>query len=171
MDVYNLLKETTSLAKSKDFDGAISLLNEIYLSYDVLDSDVIKIIPYFQKAGRYSELEKYCLEVLIPLVIKINRKIFSDNCKQTQVAFICLSVSKIFNKLVLCAKREKNEDDQFKFYYKEKEYYKKYEEYLSAGDQLQTEFFDLVMNDTFGLEPEKWPETFKNKYSCFIESS
>jgi len=164
------MKNATSLAKSKDFDGAISLLNDIYNSYDVLDSDVIRIIPYFQKAGRYSELEEHCVEVLIPLIIKINKKIFSGSCKKTQISFICLSISKLFNKLGLCAKREKIEIDQIKYHKKEKEYYKKYEEYLSASEELHNEFFNLIMDDTLGLEIDKWPKNFKNKFSFFIES-
>ncbi len=54
-----LIKRASAEAKSRDFVAAIEILKKAYskTQYSELfyDSGFTKIIPYFQKAGRYDE--------------------------------------------------------------------------------------------------------------------
>ncbi|MEZ9950911.1 hypothetical protein AB4395_00355 [Vibrio splendidus] len=137
MDTYELVKHATSLAKSKKYDEAIDFLNQLYETNDMSDSDIIKIIPYYQKSGRYGELESYCIETLIPLISSVNERTFLHKCKEIQHAFISLSIYKIYNKLELCAKREKIEADKSKFSSKAVLYYQLYEINLAKGEEIE----------------------------------
>lgn len=78
MDIRESTKTATALAKSGDYDGAISLLQSIIPKMAKTGGFsgglYTKIIPYFQKAGRYKEGVEYAERTLIPA--------FRDDCKR-----------------------------------------------------------------------------------------
>lgn len=169
MKVYEQVKHATTLAKAKNYDEAIFLLNKLYETYDISNSDITKIIPYYQKAGRYDEIEIYCKKVLIPMVSRTNEHIFSHKCKEIQLAFISLSIYKIYNKLELCAKREKINSDRLKFSIKAASYYQLYETNLTEGNKVELQLEFLEMKALWGLNYDDWPEGFTHKFSSLME--
>jgi hypothetical protein len=171
METYELVKHATSLAKSKKYDEAINLLNELYETSEMTDAEIIKVIPYYQKAGRYGELESYCIETLIPLIIGVNERTFSHKCKEIQHAFISLSVYKVYNKLELCAKREKTDADKSKFSSKAVSYYQLYETNLVKGEKIELELEYLEAKNIWGTDLSKWPDIFKRKFSHYISNT
>ena len=171
MGSYELVKHATSLAKSKKYDEAIHVLNELYKTDEVSDADIIKVIPYYQKAGRYSELESYCEKTLIPLVSVISERTFHHKCKEIQHAFLSLSIYKMYNKLELCAKREKLDSDKSKFSSKAVSYYQLYETSLAKGEEIELEIEFLEAKDIWGPDFNKWPNTFKCRFSHHISNT
>lgn len=171
MDIYEQVKNATSLAKSKKYDEAILLLNKLYEDYEMSEADIIKIIPYYQKAGRYGELENYCERVLIPMVSRANERNFSHKCKEIQHAFISLSLYKIYNKLELCAKREKINFDKLKFSARAASYYRLYEDYLVAGEKVELESEFMKAKEILGVDFNEWPEIYKRTFSSLIPNT
>ena len=168
MDTYDLIKQATSLAKLKKYDEAIYLLNELRVNHKISCSD--KIIPYYQKAGRYSELEKHCTEVLIPMDSRITQDAFSHKCRELQHAFISLSVYKIYNKLALCAKREKLKPDESRFLEEASSYYHLYETNLAAGEKIELDLEFIEAKNIWGVDYAEWPESYKNIFSNYISN-
>ncbi|WP_406610728.1 hypothetical protein [Agarivorans sp. JK6] len=168
MDTYELVKQASALAKLKKYDEAINLLNELRVEHQISCSE--KIIPYYQKAGRYNELEKYCIETLIPMDSRVAKNTFSHKCKELQHAFVNLSVYKIYMKLALCAKREKNGFDELRFLSEASLYYEQYETSLAVGEkvELDTEFIEA--KKLWGVEYSEWPESYKDKFSDYISN-
>ncbi|GAA60771.1 hypothetical protein P20652_2638 [Pseudoalteromonas sp. BSi20652] len=86
MDISENLKSATAFAKDKNFDSAIELLQQVLPSMAIQAgypySSYTKIIPYFQKAQRYSEVELYCEAVLIPLVKRDCKKLLGINLRK-----------------------------------------------------------------------------------------
>ena len=171
MNSYNLVKHATSLAKCKKFDDAIDVLNELYKTDEMSDADIIKVIPYYQKSGRYLELESYCEKTLIPLVSRISERTFHHKCKEIQHAFISLSIYKIYNKLELCAKREKMDSDKSKFSSKAESYYQLYETNLVKGEEIELEKEFLEAKDILGNDFNECPDTFKRRFSHYITNT
>ena len=166
MDIHDLVKQASSLAKVKKYNEAINLLNELRITKQVSYSD--KIIPYYQKAGRYSELEKYCTEVLIPMDSRVAQDTFSHKCKELQHAFISLSVYKIYTKLALCAKREKLKLDESRFSAEASSYYDLYETNLVKGEKMELDLEFIEAKDIWGVDYQEWPESYKNRFSDYI---
>lgn len=110
-DINTLMKSATALAKEYRFDEAIELLKNLVPSMakqgGFSHAQYAKIIPYFQKAGRYSEAERYCESVLLKATKSDCYKTFAHQPKATREAFSNLHTSKIYDKLRLCAQREK----------------------------------------------------------------
>ncbi|WP_017219792.1 hypothetical protein [Moritella dasanensis] len=119
MDISVNLKEATTLAKSKNYDQAIELLIELLpimaSQGGFPHSAYTKIIPYFQKAGRYSEVEEFCKTYLFISIKRDCDKTFAHKPKETGSAFIHLHTTMVYDKLLLCAKREKCQDDMARF--------------------------------------------------------
>lgn len=166
MDTYELVKKATSLAKLKKYDEAIHLLNELRVNHQILCSE--KIIPYYQKAGRYSELERYCIEVLIPMEKVFTQGVFSHKCKEIQDAFINLSVYKIYNKLALCAKREKLKTDESKFLKEASSYYHLYQTNLALGERIELDLEFREAKEIWGANYSEWPTSYKDRFSNYI---
>ena len=169
MDTYDLVKQASSLAKLKKYDEAIDLLNDLRITDQVSCSQ--KIIPYYQKAGRYSELEKYCIEVLIPMDSRHAQDTFSHKCKELQHAFISLSVYKIYIKLALCAKREKLKHDESRFSAKASSYYDLYETNLAEGEKVELSLEFIQAKDIWGIDYQEWPKSYKNRFSDYISKT
>ncbi|MEJ6122254.1 hypothetical protein MT390_10330 [Vibrio sp. 2-Bac 85] len=166
MDTYDLVKQATSLAKLKKYDEAIYLLNELRVNHKISYSE--KIIPYYQKAGRYNELEKYCIEFLIPMDSRAAQDDFSHKCKELQRAFISLSVYKIYNKLALCAKREKLKTDESKFLKEASSYYHLYETNLALGERIELDLEFREAKEIWGANYSEWPTSYKDRFSNYI---
>lgn len=171
METYELIKHATSLAKANKFDEAISFLNELFKTHDVSDAEVIKVIPYYQKAGRYFEVENHCKDVLIPLVKEIMMCTFSHKCTEIQDAFINLSIYKIYNKLALTAQREKKIIDESEFIIKSNFHYQLYETNLAIGEKIELELEFLNLQNIWGTDFNKWPEMFKRRFSGYISNT
>ncbi|MEF1220959.1 hypothetical protein REH76_24905, partial [Photobacterium damselae] len=84
------IKTASALAKDKKFNEAIEVLDSFYSRGVASRDDLIKIIPYFQKAGRYSEVEAYCEKIIVPYLKKDNESVFSHKCVEIQGAFFNL---------------------------------------------------------------------------------
>ena len=73
MNIQNQTKKATAFAKDGDYCQAITILKKLIPvmaeSGGFSASSYYKIIPYFQKAGRYQESLNYTKEVIIPAVI------------------------------------------------------------------------------------------------------
>jgi hypothetical protein len=74
-EIHRLLKQATQQHKDGNTDVAIETIQEALIiipnsSLAYPASTFSKIIPYFQKAGRYSEAEPFCIDIIIPLINK-----------------------------------------------------------------------------------------------------
>ncbi|KPQ20222.1 hypothetical protein [Halomonas sp. HL-93] len=174
MDIRESTKTATALAKSGDYDGAISLLQSIIPKMAKTGGFsgglYTKIIPYFQKAGRYKEGVEYAERTLIPAFRDDCKKTFGHKCKEIQEAFQNLGVSSVYEKLKLCAKREKSPDDESLFERYAKDFHSQYEKLLEAGEliELQKEYEQAI--DLFGKNPKSWPDSVRNRLARFINT-
>ncbi|ANQ22666.1 hypothetical protein BA893_13780 [Vibrio natriegens] len=165
MDTYNLIKRASAFAREKEFNKAIAVLNEVYVQGEPDVSTLIKVIPYFQKAGRYDELQAYCKNILIPQLSISNKNIFSHKCQEIQQAFENLGLHKLYSKLELCAKREKNEHDRLAFHALSTSHYLEYERYLAIGEKKELRKGFEKMVSIFGEDTNEWPESVRKRYT------
>ncbi|MBA6411152.1 hypothetical protein H4J63_17930 [Pseudoalteromonas sp. 5Ae-yellow] len=128
------LKIATSLAKGKRFDEAIEVLQAIIPKMGKTGgyshSSYTKIIPYFQKAGRYLEVEEYCKSDLFEAVVTDCRNVLGHQPEETIIAFINLFTCKIFDKLRFCAQKENDLDSKLRFEDAGRYHYEIYEKWL-----------------------------------------
>ncbi|MDP2716651.1 hypothetical protein [Rheinheimera sp.] len=175
-EISDELKASSALAKENKFDEAIELLKctlrKIFLSDTSYPSSTYaKIIPYFQKAGRYSEIEPFSVEYLVPEIELKAKKSFSHKSSEMQNAFGAIYVSDIYKKMALCAKRENLESDEGRFMNFSQEYRVKYLELLELGEKtsLQLEYNNTL--EIFGSDTKKWPDIFKRKFQGILQAS
>lgn len=175
-EVSDDLKASSALAREKKFDDAIELLKraleKIFLSATGYSGDTYaKIISYFQKAGRYAEIELFSVGYLIPQVEVKAQRSFSHKSIEIQNAFGALYTSDIYRKMALCAKREKCKHDESRYSNLSQEYQFKYSELLKLGEQtsLQLEYNQTV--EIFGPDTKKWPDIFKRKFKKIVQAS
>lgn len=164
-----MVKAASALAKGKKFNEAIETLIEFYQQGDFTDADLIKVIPYFQKAGRYYELGEFCKLVIIPGLNKVNYETFSHKCKEIQEAFMSLKLHKMYSKLELCAKREEVPLDVLKYKELSEDYYQNYVTLLKEGEEVEErkeyqEYLKLFGNDT-----SCWPDIIQRSFSKYIQ--
>lgn len=159
------VKGASEFARHKKFDNAIRILDELIddLSNYNLDHSAIcvKIIPYFQKAGRFPELETYISSKLIPVAIAVRQKAFSHQNDMIQDAYCHLLLSEIFDKVRLCAKREKIADLEALYSKKSNEHYEFYLSSLERGEAVQSEESEKELKRIFGSDKSKWPDSLK----------
>jgi len=159
------VKEASEFARQKKFDKAIGILDSLIddLSNYNLDHSAIcvKIIPYFQKAGRFSELETYISSKLIPVAVAVRKKAFSHQNNMIQDAYCYLLLSEIFDKVRLCAKREKVADLEALYSKKSDEQYELYLSSLEKGETIQGEESEKELKRIFGSDKSKWPDLLK----------
>nr|BAM75715.1 hypothetical protein [uncultured microorganism] len=172
-EISDALKKSSALAKENKFDDAIELLKEtlpkMFSAGTSYPGDTYaKIIPYFQKAGHYLEIEAFSIKYLIPEVELKAKKNFSHKSIEIQNAFGSLYVSDIYKKMALCAKREKLKSDESRFNDLTQEYKTKYSELLELGEQtsLQLDYKKAVKK--FGSDTHKWSDTVKRKYQSIL---
>lgn len=166
--IQNHTKQATAFARDGNFGQAISILKELIPvmaeSGGFGASDYYKIIPYFQKAGRYQESLNYTKEVIIPAVIA-DRKSSHGHCvPETLQALTHNCISQIFNKLALAAKREGEAEHSDSFKALEREHYDKYQVLLKIGEQkqLESEYQELIR--VLGEDTNQWPLSIRRKF-------
>ncbi|NRQ44487.1 hypothetical protein HRH59_18260 [Rheinheimera sp. YQF-2] len=157
-EVDRLLKSASASAKAKDFDAAISKMKEALENMWVSDvtfspANIAKIIPYFQKAGRYSDGVAFADKYLIPKLVE-----GYDQAGSTDRAFICRYVGEVHQKLALNAKREKIKDDETFFSSKAAEMQDAYMKLIEIAriEDLKEEY--PYMLELFGPDHSKWPD-------------
>lgn len=165
MDTYTLVKRASAFARDKDFNKAIEALNEVYTQCEPDEAALLKVIPYFQKAGRYDELNEYCTEMLIPKISFYNKTCFAHKCQEIQQAFENLGLHRLYSKLELCAKREKNEQDKHSFRSLSTFHYAEYERLLAIGEKNEKSKEYSEMVSIFGKDTSKWPENIRKMYT------
>jgi len=168
MDIYQSIKYASELARKKDFDAAINVMQGVTEEMSNTSGHSIqhfvKIIPYFQKAGRYSELQDYCSRSLLPAVGNAARMSFSHTNQAMVDAFSSLYKSKIYGKLHLAAIREKKEHDASAFCGLRNRYLHDYQRLLIVGEKLQlTEEYTQAI-ELFGSDRSKWPDIIQEKF-------
>ncbi|MBB1411765.1 hypothetical protein [Pseudoalteromonas sp. SG44-17] len=165
----NQLKFATTKAKDGLFDEAIEILLFTYQSGISSDADILKILPYYQKAGRYNELEKLCQEQFIPQLEQLNHSTFSHKCEEIQKSFLSLKLYKLYAKLALCAERENQTMDEKRFISFSQQYYRVYEELLEQGTKVEElkEFKSIAKR--YGKNSNMWPEFLQKKFSKYIK--
>lgn len=165
MDTYTLVKRASAFARDKEFDKAIEVLNEVYTQGEPDEAALIKVIPYFQKAGRYDELHEYCTEMLLPKISSYNKTCFAHRCQEIQLAFENLGLHRLYSKLELCAKREKKEQDRLSFHSLSTSHYAEYERLLTMGEKNEKhkEYGEMV--SIFGKDTNKWPENIRKMFT------
>lgn len=163
-----LLKSASASAKAKDFDTAISTMKEALENMWVSDvgfspGNLAKIIPYFQKAGRYSDGVAFADKYLIPKLVEDYNKADS-----TDRAFICLYVAKVHEKLALNAKREKIKDDETFFSKKAAEMLDAYVKLMQIGKIEDLKEEKQYMLELFGHDNSKWPDAVLRKFEPIL---
>ena len=88
-EISDLMKKATASVREENHDLAVNFVNEalnkIKLSKLLYShADYTKIIPYYQKAGRYSEVERLCLDKLVPSIRGALQKAMSQRCQEIQ---------------------------------------------------------------------------------------
>lgn len=167
--VDSLLKSASASAKEKDFNTAISVMKEALESIWISEvsfspAKIAKIIPYFQKAGRYSDGVAFADKYLIPKLIE-----GYNEAGSTDRAFICLYVAKVHEKLALNAKREKIKEDETFFSNKAAEMLNAYAKLIEIGriEDLKEEY--QYMLELFGGDHSKWPDAVLKKFEQILK--
>ncbi|MCP4261308.1 MAG: hypothetical protein GY774_27985 [Planctomycetes bacterium] len=158
------VKLASKLAKNKDFNGAIDALHEVYKNNGASESNLIKILPYYQKAGRYSEMFAFCQNVAVPNIEILNSKAFSHKCEELKECFFNLSMSRLYGKMALCAEREGADGEAEEYIKQEKEYGEEYERLLPIGEEIEWKREKVRMLSTFGKDKQQWPDFIRNTY-------
>ena len=173
-EISKLTKEASAKANEKNFDGAIDTFEKALNLYQKSElfygKAYVKAIPYYQKAGRYSELEQYSLGFLIPRIQSDVARVFSDKTKSMQQWFALGVEINVYDKLRLCAKREKVSADESRYEEMIDNLRREHEELknVSETEQLKAEFEHTVR--LFGPynSAGDWPEVFVKKFKTIL---
>lgn len=173
MDTRQHLKEATALAKSQQYDEAIQILITI-IDYSkkaggLNDADYTKIIPYFQKAGRYEEGVSFALNTLMKAVQEDKQKRFSHKVPEIAEAFCSFSQSKIYKSLSLISKRENLTDKAAAFIKLSESKFEDYKKKLETGHNLQLVKDFEAYKAINCRPPSQWNEIAKKKFQKLIE--
>lgn len=170
-EINALIKRASAEAKSRDFVAAIEILKKAYQQTQYSElfyaSGFTKIIPYFQKAGRYDEVETFCVTELVPLVRSEVKRVFSRKVPTMQEWFFFINIAPIYDKLRLCAQREGMSEDEQRFNEEYNIYAQKHAKLrpIAEHEQLRKEYLDFI-----GIVPtyKDWPCVLKKRYAHFI---
>lgn len=173
-EISKLTKEASAKAKEKNFDGAIETFEKALNLYQKSElfygRAYVKAIPYYQKAGRYTELEQYRFGCLIPRIQSDVERVFSDKAKSMQQWFALGVEINVYDKLRLCAKRENVSADEARYKEIIDKLSREYEELkkFSEMEQLKAEFQYTVR--LFGPynKAGDWPEVFVKKFKNLL---
>jgi hypothetical protein len=166
---YDLIKLASQAQREGQSVEALNIMKEVIQQGtdkgEALDRGVFtKIIPYFQKAGLYLEMEPYCREHLF---LHWNRSISRSLGHQPvdiQKAYFFLGVSQVYSKMALAAKREKQNTDEKTFLKEAKHYNTLFAQHLANGEQEQLEIEIKELIEIFGEDRTKWPSVFQRKF-------
>jgi hypothetical protein len=172
-EISELMKKATASVKENKPDLAINFVNEalnqIKLSKLLYSSvNYTKIIPYYQKAGRYSEVELFCLDKLVPSVRGALQQAMSQRCQEIQEVHFYQYLSRIYDKLRMVAQRDNKLDDKARFIKEYNFYEAKWRELqpLAQKIELKKEFEE--MKELFGSDFTIWPRVIKDRFESFI---
>ncbi len=176
IEISELQKQATIEAKNKSFVEAIDVMKvalEKVKKSELLysDSTYIKVIPYFQKAGLYTEVEEFCLNELIPSIRTAFHKGMPQRCIETREVHFFQYVSKVYDKLRLAAKREKNGVDETRFIKERESYSRKWQMLQPKAQQIELEKEYLEACDVFGNNIDEWPEVIKRQFNMFLQKA
>jgi len=129
-----------------------------------------KIIPYYQKAGLYNDVEKYCLDELMPSIREAFKKVMVQRCTEIQEVYFYQYIARIYDKLRLTAKREKHHKDEGRFLRECSFYENKWQELKPRAEMLELEKEYKEMIEVFGTDTSSWPDTIKSRLESFINT-
>jgi hypothetical protein len=168
-EINQKVKVATALSKDGKLDEAIELLKDLILQMAKVggygNRGYTKIIPYFQKAGRYKEGVNYALDVIIPLAFNDAEKSFGSKCVEIKDAFKNLSISQIYGSLSSIAKLEGEKEDFEKFTQLAQFHQDEYSRLLAAGQLEQARIEYNETESLFGSDVSKWPDCFIRQFT------
>ncbi|MNR13460.1 hypothetical protein D3C85_1298670 [compost metagenome] len=172
-EVSDLMKKATAETKEGNYVLAIELvkksLNKIKKSNLLYShSSYTKIIPYYQKAGLYSEVEKFCLDELVPSIRVAFQNGMSQRCQEIQEVHFYQYISKIYDKLRLAAKRESKPDDENRFIREYAFYESKWKELQPVAQKTELAKEYKEMKKVFGADTSLWPDVIKNRFESLL---
>lgn len=172
-EISELMKKATASVRENNPDLAVNFVNEalnkIKLSRLLYSpANYTKIIPYYQKAGRYFAVELFCLDELVPSIRVAIQKAMHQRCQKTQEVHFYQYISLIYNKLCLVAQRDNKSDDKARFI-KEFEFYEdKWRKLQPLAQKIELENDFKEMKELFGLDFTIWPKAIKYRFESFI---
>lgn len=173
METNDLLKKATAFAKEGNFDLAISTLQTAVKAMSNEGghphSSYIKIIPYYQKAGRYDEALRYCVDELIPAIKRDKSRMFAGKPLETIECFSQLYISEVYSSLELAAKRENKYDDAEGFANKATFHKQEFTRLRVLSDKANLEIDYQEYKSISEPDPNEWPEVFQSRYKELIE--
>lgn len=169
-EIGELMKLATAKSKENKYSEAVEILKVALskISKSALlygHASYTKIIPYFQKAGRYQEAEKFCIQYIIPATAEAIKNGMSQRCKQIQDLHSLQHKSAIYEKLFLIAKREQNTDDQKQFAAKKLEIEQAILTARPLAEEQERQKEIKEMQSVFGANTNSWPEVIRKKLS------
>ncbi len=171
LDIIAITKKASGLAKDNQLNEAIELLKSIIPEMAKLGGygkSYVKIIPYFQKAGRYQEGVDYTENVLIPYIKQDCCKVFGHRCEEMQQAFQFINISKAYDKLRLCAKREKVPGDELKFEQLSLDAHERYANLLPKAELIELKKEYKKYQSLYGKDYSLWPGRL-SRFDCLIK--
>lgn len=172
-EISELMKKATALVREDNHDLAVNFVNEalnkIKLSKLLYShADYTKIIPYYQKAGRYSEVEQFCLDKLVPSIRGALQKAMGQRCQEIQEVHFYQYISRVYDKLRLVAQRDNKSDDKARFIKEHQFYEAKWRELQPLAQKIELENEFEEMKELFGSDFTIWPRVIKNRFKSFI---
>lgn len=175
-EISELMKEASAKVREKSFTEAILLVKE---GLDkTKDSSLLyshasytKVIPYFQKAGRYSEAEPFCVDILIPLIRVAIKKGMNQRCAETQEVHFFQYIAKLYDKLKLIAKREGKAQDKERFTKEYNFYQNKWNELQTKASQIELENEYQEVLALFGSDTSEWPRVIRRQFQSLIANT
>ncbi len=168
MDINDLNKAATQLAKENKYDQAIELLKEAVLKMKSAggygNNGYTKIIPYFQKARRYSEAIEYAYENLIPALREDCRKTFPHKPAEIRNALFEVGCHQIFDKLRLNAKREKLKGDEIKFEELSRQHLAEHKRLRKIGEDKDFLIEYRKIRQLYGDDSATWPPPIYKRF-------
>lgn len=172
-EISGLMKDATAETKEGNFIQAIAVVREALSK--IKQSNLLyghgfytKIIPYYQKAGLYSEVESFCLNELVPDIREAVQRGMGHRCIEIQEIHFYQYIAMVYDKLRLVAKREKEQADEARFF-KEYEFYEnKWGELQPAAEkiELKKEFEEMI--DVFGPYTSVWPDIIQKQFEAML---
>lgn len=174
-EISDLMKKSSAEAKKKNFILAIEFSKKALRKIEQSNllyshASYTKVIPYYQKAGLYSEVEKYCLDELVPSIREALKKGMSQRCTEVQEVHFYQYIARIYDKLRLTAKREKNREDESRFIREHNAYENKWLELQSRAERLELEKEYKEMLEVFGTDTSSWSDFIKKRFESLLNT-
>jgi DNA-binding transcriptional regulator YhcF (GntR family) len=171
--ISELTKKATIESKAGNHVLAVEIMknaiNEMKQSGLIYShSSYTQIIPYYQKAGLYLEVEKFCLDELVPLIRNALKNGMNQRCDEIREVHFYQYISKVYDKLRLAAKREKNIDDEARFIREHEFYEAKWTELQVIAQEIELKKEFEEMKEIWGTDMSEWPRSIKKQFESFL---